>query len=159
MRKTCSPTLSGNYSPANPTVTVDAVFTSTHHENFNCPHLEPTSKQPLKNADLNRHAHSVHINLVIGALLMTAFHYVENNLLMLSLASPPLSLHVFHLHSHWQLYLLMRSDFIKEGPSQPSPGLLAQTLQLAAADGSRLELLATEGEKKGGGDPNEAGVL
>ncbi len=42
----------------------------------------------------------------------------------------------------------MRSDFIKEGPSQPSPGLLTQTLQLAAVDGSRLELLGTERKRE-----------
>lgn len=134
-----------------------SVITSGHYayHHFNSSHLELVGKRPLKNADSNVHAHSAHINLVIGALLMVPFHYVKNNLLMLSLASPPLSRCVcvffffLSLRSHWQLYHLMRSDFIKEGgPSQPSPGLLTQTLQLATADGSRLELLGTEREKE-----------
>lgn len=41
-------------------------------------------------------AHSVHINPALGAL----FHYVENNLLMVSPASPPLSCRVFFLCIH-----------------------------------------------------------
>lgn len=54
---------------------------------------------------------------------MAAFHYVQNNLLMLSLASPPFFCPaVFFLRrSHWQLYHLMRSDFIKEGPLTTFP--------------------------------------
>lgn len=73
-----------------------------------------------------------------------------------------MSRRVFFLRArNWRLYLLMRSDFIKEGPSQPSPGLLTQTLQLAAVEGSRLELLGRERRREGGktgrGDPNEAG--
>lgn len=143
--------------------TTPALFTSKHHQNSDSSHVELTTKRPLKKAALNARAHSAHINLVIGALLMAPFHYAKNNLLILSLASPLLSRRVFPLRSHWQLYLLMRSDFIKEAPSQPSPGLLTQMLQLAAVDGSRLELFGAEGrregEKAGGSDPNEAGVL
>lgn len=107
------------------------------HPNSNSSRPEPARKRPLKNAASDVPAHSVHINPALGAL----FHYVENNLLMLSLASPSLSQLVFFcffppLRSHWQLYLLMRSDFIKEDPSsQPYAGLLTRTLQL---DGRRM---------------------
>lgn len=49
----------------------------------------------LQDADLYKHAHSAHINLVICMVLMAAFHYVWNILPMLSLASPPLSWQCF----------------------------------------------------------------
>lgn len=79
---------------------------------------------------------------------MAAFHYVQKNLLLLSLASPPLSQHVFFsLRLHW-LYLLMRSDFIKESLSQPSPGLFNANASISSSGGGRLELLG-KAKKKG----------
>ena len=57
---------------------------------------------------------------------------------MLQQESAPLFQHVVPVCSRWQLYLLMRSDFIKDSPSEPSPGLLTQMLQWAVAHGSSM---------------------
>lgn len=103
----------------------------------------------LQDADLYKHAHSAHINLVICMVLMAAFHYVWNILPMLSLASPPLSWHVFPLCSHWVLYLLMRSDFIKEGPLRTFPRSFSANASISSS-GERWQAGVTRGGRMTG---------
>lgn len=83
---------------------------------------------------------------------------------MLSLASPHLSRHMslpphtlptpLPQHSHWRLYLLMRSDFIKEHPLPSVPLLFATFLRSfnanASISGSGLE---RNRKKKGDREP------
>lgn len=85
-----------------------------------------------------------------AALLMAAFHYVQNNLLMLSLASPPFFCPaVFFLRrSHWQLYHLMRSDFIKEGPLTTFPRSFNANASISRTGWQQIGAVAYRKKKK-----------